>query len=91
MNNEVIIQQILAQLNLTGHRYDAKFTSSLDLQLEHLRAKTYDIKYPELRARRFIPVDTSVDPGAETHAYYQFDSYGMADLIANYADDITLV
>jgi hypothetical protein len=85
---EAIIRQILAQLNL---RQDAKFTSSLDLQLEQLRSRTYDIKYPELRARRFIPVNTEIDPGAETHAYHQWDSYGMADIIANYADDITLV
>jgi hypothetical protein len=78
-------------LNQMGLRLDAKYTAALDLQLEHVRSQTYDIQYPELKARRLIPVDTSVDPGAETVAYYQWDEYGMAEIIANFAGDLTLV
>jgi hypothetical protein len=78
-------------LNQIGLRLDAKFTAALDQQLEHVRAQTYDIRYPELKARRLVPVDTSVDPGAETVSYQQWDEYGMAEVIANYADDISLV
>jgi hypothetical protein len=82
------LTMILTQLGL---RLDAKFTAALDLQLEHVRAQTYDIKYPELKARKLIPVDTSVDAGAESIAYYQWDEYGMAEIIANYSDDLSLV
>lgn len=82
------LELILNQLNL---RLDAAATAALDLQLEHLRARTYDIKYPEMKARMLIPVDTSVDPGAETIAYHQWSEIGMAEIIANFADDLTMV
>jgi len=78
-------------LNQMGLRLDAKYSAALDLQLEHVRSQTYDIQYPELKARKLIPVDTSVDPGAETVAYYQWDEYGMAEIIANFAGDLSLV
>ena len=71
------LELILNQLNL---RLDAAATAALDLQLEHLRARTYDIKYPEMKARMLIPVDTSVDPGAETIAYHQWSEIGMAEI-----------
>lgn len=89
---KALLQQILTQIGVTQDvRWDAKYTAALDLQLEHLRAQTYDIKYPTLKARMLIPVDTSVDPGAESIAYHQWDEYGMADIIANYANDLTMV
>jgi len=78
-------------LDEIGLKLDAKYTSALQLQLEHVRAQTYDIKYPELKARKFIPVDNSVNPGAETVSYYQWDHFGMADVIANYANDLPQV
>jgi hypothetical protein len=80
-----------AMLDSIGLRLDAKYTSALAQQLEFVRAQTYDIKYPEYKARQFIPVDNSVDPGAETISYYQWDMFGMADICANYADDPPMV
>lgn len=79
---------LLNQMNI---RLDAKATSALALELEDVRAQTYDIKYPTLKARSLVPVDTSVDPGAESVAYKQWDDYGMAEIITNYADDLTMV
>lgn len=83
---------ILTQLGMGDVlRTDAAYTAALDQQLEFVKAQTYDIKYPEMKARSLIPTDNSVDPGAETYAYYQWDEYGMAEIIANYADDLSLV
>ena len=81
---ELILQQL-------GLRQDAKFTAAIDQQLEHVKAQTYDIAYPELKARRFFPVSNEVDSGAETISYLQWDDFGMAEIIANYADDISMV
>lgn len=72
-------------------RLDAGETAALARQLEYIYAQTYDIKYAELKARRFIPIDTSVDPGAEFFTYRQWNMFGMAKLIANYADDLPRV
>lgn len=85
------LQALLDQLGLEEIRNDARYTAALEQQLEYVKAQTYDIKYPELRARRFIPLDTSVDPGADTVAYYQWDEIGIAKILANYADDLPMV
>lgn len=88
MNN---LELVLEQIGLGELRKDAKYTGALDLALEHLRAATYDIKYPTLKARSFIPVDGSVDPGAETYAYHQWDAVGIGEIISNYSNDLSLV
>ena len=80
-----------AEMARRGIRLDAGETATLARQLEYIYAKTYDVKYAELKARRFIPVDTSVDPGAEFYTYRQWDMFGMAKIIANYADDLPRV
>lgn len=69
-------------------RDDANETAVFARQLEYVYSKTYDVKYPEFKARLFIPLDTSVPAGAETYTYRQFDEVGMAALIADYATDL---
>lgn len=86
------LQDILVTLGLVaGDRLDDKFTAALDVQLDFVKSKTYDVQYPELKARRLVPVDNTPDPGAENVVYHQWDEYGMAEIIANYADDIGMV
>jgi hypothetical protein len=72
-------------------REDAKYTAILDQDLDYVKAQTYDIKYPDFKGRMLIPVSNEADPGAETITYRQWDAFGIANLIANYADDIELV
>ncbi len=57
-------------------------------ELEHIKSKTYDVVYPDLKAEKFIPVSTEVDEGAESWTYTQYDHVGLAKLIASYADDL---
>lgn len=57
-------------------------------QLEFVKAKSYDVKYAELKARSLIPVSSEAGPGADTIKYEQFDQVGMAKVIASYADDL---
>ena len=56
--------------------------------LEHIKQKTYDIMKAPLRAFTLIPVESSVDSGAESITYRQYDQTGIAQIIANYADDL---
>lgn len=67
---------------------DADESIFFERELEKLKAKTYDLKYPELKARTLLPVSFEAGPGAETIAYEQYSQFGMAKLIANYADDL---
>jgi hypothetical protein len=78
-------------LEAIGLRLDSKFTATLEKEIEHVKTMTYDVVYPELKARTFIPVDNSANTGAETITYRQWDEFGMAQIIANYADDLPLI
>lgn len=57
-------------------------------ELEYIKSKAYDIKYPELSAMALMPISTEAGEGAESITYKQYDSVGMAKIIANYADDL---
>jgi hypothetical protein len=85
------LQIALGLVNTLGLKLDAGQTGVLARALEYIESKTYEVKYTELKARRFIPVNTSVPPGAQTVTYAQWDYYGLAKVVANYADDIPLV
>lgn len=55
--------------------------------LEHVKSQTYDVKYAALKARQMIPVSFEADPGAESITYEQYDMFGVAALVANFAKD----
>jgi hypothetical protein len=57
-------------------------------QLEYVKKKSYDVQYPELKARMLLPVSSEAGPGAETIKYEQYDQVGMAKIINSYADDL---
>ena len=69
-------------------RWDAGESIFFARQLEYIKAKSYDKKYPQLKARVLLPLSFDADPGAETITYEQFDQVGMAKIISNYADDL---
>jgi len=57
-------------------------------QLEHIKSKSYDVKYPELKARAVLPVSFEAGQGAKSITYRQYDMTGVAAIIANYAKDL---
>jgi hypothetical protein len=67
---------------------DAAENLFFERQLESVAAKSYDVKYPQLKGRQFVPVNNQVDRGAETHKFMQYDMAGVAKIISNYADDL---
>jgi len=69
-------------------RCDANESIFFARQLEYVKSQTYDIKYPELSALNLFPIDTSAGPGAKTITYRQYDTVGMAKIIASYANDL---
>jgi hypothetical protein len=77
-----------ARLIQRGLRCDANESMFMLRQLDYIKQQTYDIKYPELKARKLIPVSSEADPGAENIFYRQYDQSGLAKIIANYADDL---
>ena len=57
-------------------------------ELEYVKARSYDVLYPELMARRLFPVSTEADPADKVIVYTSYDHVGMAKLIHSYAQDL---
>lgn len=67
---------------------DAGESAFFSRELETIKAKTYDKLYPEYKATRLIPTDSTAGSGAETITYRSFDRVGVMKLIADYANDL---
>lgn len=72
-------------------KLDANESAFFERQLEHIYSATYDVKYPELKGRMFIPVSNEANPGARSITYRQKDRRGKAKIIGHMADDIPRV
>jgi hypothetical protein len=57
-------------------------------ELEHVKSKSYDKKYAQLKARMLFPVSSDAGAGAESITYEQYDAVGLAKVISSYADDL---
>ena len=72
--------------------YDAAESFAFERQLEKLRSKVYEVRYPDLVARSLIP--DSPDPaqdGDEKIRYRQEDIFGEMKSISKKAHDVPLV
>lgn len=66
---------------------DAAETIFFQRELEQISQELLDIKYAPMKSMQFVPLDTSVDPGAETWTYSQFEKLGNAQAIVSFSDD----
>jgi hypothetical protein len=60
-------------------------------ELEHIKAKTYDVDFEANRIREFVPVSHDAGTGAQSITWYAFTRAGVAKLVANYAKDLPRV
>ncbi|MHC4866834.1 MAG: major capsid family protein [Planctomycetota bacterium] len=94
MDELTYLQNALIGMGITSpgkDRLDTAYTAILNRQLLYTKAATYDIKYPEHMAKQLIPVSHEIPPGAKTWSYEQWDQFGIAKIISNYADDLPMV
>jgi len=73
---------------VSGQRFDAATTAFFLRDLTEVLARTYDVKYPDLKARQILPVFTGIDPAAEGYVWRQYDRIGGAKVIDTYGDDL---
>ena len=57
-------------------------------ELEHVKARSYDVKFRELTFRSVFPIASDAAPGAEFITYQSFEQLGQARIINNYARDL---
>lgn len=66
---------------------DASESVFFNTELEKIKARTYDIKYPALKAKMFIPVSNEAQSGVTQVTYEQWDQVGAAKIYAPGATD----
>jgi len=73
-----------------GIRFDSVDAASIYMarELDSVKTKSYDKKYPRFNALNIFPVNTEANPGAETITFYTYDMEGFAKLIHDYATDL---
>lgn len=73
-----------------GNRFDSAEEASVFFarELDHVKARSYDVEYPELTAINLFPISSEADEGAETITYYTYDKNGVAKVIDNYSTDL---
>lgn len=71
-------------------RLDAGETAAIVRALLFIQSQTYDVMYPDLKFRRFIPITNEVSTGADSYAYRQWDKFGKGKIITNFADDLPM-
>lgn len=72
-------------------RNDAEAMAFLELELQGLKAKTYDVKYADLMFRQLIPVDNQIPRGQTSIAYDQWDMVGISAWLDLVGDDLPSV
>lgn len=73
-----------AQLRVDDTDHNAFFAR----QLWEIEQQLYHVEYPELIAKSLIPPKTGVNPAAKVFAYRMYDRFGVAKLLATYAEDL---
>lgn len=73
-----------------GCRFDSAEEASVFFarELDHVKAKSYDVEYPQLTAVSLFPQTSEADEGASTITYYTYDRTGVAGIIDNYSTDL---
>lgn len=73
-----------------GTRFDSAEDASVFFarELDHVKAQSYDVEYPELTALNLFPISSEADAGAATITYYTYDKSGLAKVIDNYSTDL---
>lgn len=87
MENEIQMDAA-TEIAVQTLRLDSREAAYFQRELEHIKSATYDVRYPALKARDFIPVSHDADPTDLKITYRVWDAFGMAQVIAHWADDL---
>lgn len=77
-----------ASMGFDELRADANETILFARQLDYVKARVYERKYPALMGGVMVPDSTEAPEYAETITTRVFDQVGIAKIVANYADDL---
>lgn len=83
--------ELIRDMGRLGLRCDAGESLTFQRALLYAMKAIHEVKYPQLKARLFVPVNNEVDTGAESYAWHLYDTAGTAGIIHPSADDLPTV
>lgn len=72
-------------------RNDAATTAYVARQLEYLRPAMFEIQYPALKGKRWVPINSSMPVGAEQYTITIMDGVGEVKHVKDFAKDLSRV
>lgn len=87
-NSKQVTLDTAISLAISNGIMDADGAVFFQRQLEYIKARSYDVKYSELKARMLFPVSNEGGPGITSITYRTYDQAGAAKIINAYADDL---
>jgi hypothetical protein len=92
IHNDDVINTLRRHASNQGVRFDDAQTAMLELELEALKSRVYEVRFQELKGRQLVPFNTETDRGAESIAWEVMSEVGEAKVGASAdSDDIPLV
>jgi hypothetical protein len=70
---------------------DSNETAFFIRELEQIEARTYDIRYPDIKFRSLVSMQGGLSPAAEYNTWRQWDKTGSAEEVEMSTDDIPQV
>lgn len=77
-------------LIIGGTNLDADQLVFFRQQLQYIIPQSFNVKYSALMATTVFPVSNAAGPAAQSIVFEQFDTYGVAKFISDYADDLPM-
>jgi hypothetical protein len=71
-----------------SQRFDAGESTFVARALEEVESGTYDVLFPPLEGRKYVPMGASVHPGAQSVTYRQYRKTGLARLVTDDGKDL---
>ena len=69
-------------------RADAGEAAFVERALLYVETETYNVLFPPLEGRKYVPADNSTHPGAKTTGYKQYTRTGIAKLVTERGGDL---
>lgn len=85
-----VITQGLRQMGIDSTKCDALGIWTTN-QLKQILTRQYEQAYPNSGALAMFPVTTEIAPTTRTFEYHVFDGAGIAQIIADYTDDLPTI
>ncbi len=71
-----------------AYRADAGEAAYVERALLYVETETYNYEFPPLEGRKYVPYDTSSNPGAKATSYKQYTRVGIAKLHTERGNDL---